>query len=130
MLQTEQTKTGEETAQQAWAGSHCREGAEEEGAEKASGGRCFCSVKECSPSKRSRSSIHSALLSSTQSQMHACMLNSGPQLTLSPLLQCLFSSPTEHSVGARHCAKCFPFAIPFCPDDIIRQVPLLHYFIS
>lgn len=35
----------------------------------------------------------------------------------------LLSPPTEHSLHAGRCDKCFTFAVPFCPKDAIRWVP-------
>lgn len=106
-----------------WESPQRRRKAEEEGAEKAPLS-CLFRVSKSLPLWQPRSSVRSALLSSNQFRMHTFSAHTGSAgMPRSP--------PTEHSLHARHCVQCFTCAIPFCPQDAIRdEGPRLQDFIS
>lgn len=86
-------------------------------------GQGLLNVSKSLPWQQPRSSTHSALLSSNQPHVHSQPWASAHTGSSGTLL----TPPTEHSLHARHCGKCSTLAIPLCPNDVIRWLPLLHF---
>lgn len=110
-----QINTGEEIARRARAWSHCRwEGKLRRKEQKRPNCRCLFGVSESC--LHGSQDLPCTLLSFSLINL-ACMHSQlRPSLTLA-LPECFLSHPLSTHCTARHCAKCFMLAPPFCLND-------------